>query len=414
MPKDSSPTSAALPPTFVCAGALRQRDPAVFSGTGDHDVEDWLSSYERVSIHYKCDDARKLNNVIFYLTDFANLWYRNLEADITLWSAFKQNFAGVFGLPAVRKLRAEQRLRARAQLPGENFTSYIEDVVYLCRRVDSSMPERAKIDHILKGIDDNAFQMLLAKNPATVVDVLAQCQSYDELRKRHLLTRSPLSKSEPMGALTSDCDHSPLLPQIKEFIREEVARQLSLVNPSPDASSLLMPSLQRVIREQVAEALPTLPEVRSVPPLSYAEAAAHYNPSTPVAAPLTYAAVAAQPHPVAFSPSPPFLRPAPVPPAAPLHPPSSPHYNPWRTPDNRPICFSCGFPGHVARHCRRRMVAPPAFAPSAGLPQLLRAAPPPEAYASDQRPYRTRRSPSPRHRSLSPIRRRPTPAYEGN
>ncbi|XP_077500050.1 uncharacterized protein LOC144110842 [Amblyomma americanum] len=34
------------------------------------------------------------------------------------------------------------------------------------------MPERAKIDPILKGIDDDAFQMLLAKNPATIVDVI--------------------------------------------------------------------------------------------------------------------------------------------------------------------------------------------------------------------------------------------------
>ncbi|XP_077512633.1 uncharacterized protein LOC144123737 [Amblyomma americanum] len=278
MPKDSSPTSAALPPTVVCAGALRQRDSAVFSGTGDHDVEDWLTSYERVSTHNKWDDALKLNNVIFYLTDVANLWYRNHEAGITSWSAFKQNFADVFGRSAVRKLRAEQLLRARAQLPGENFTSYIEDVVDLCSRADSSMPERAKIDHILKGIDDDAFQMLLAKNPATVVNVIAQCQSYDELRKRRLLTRSPLSNPEPLGALTSDSDHSTLLPQIKQFVREEVARQLSLIHPSPDAPSPLGFSLHRVIREQVAEALPTLSEVHSVPPLSYTEAATHYSP----------------------------------------------------------------------------------------------------------------------------------------
>ncbi|XP_077496451.1 uncharacterized protein LOC144107333 [Amblyomma americanum] len=72
------------------------------------------------------------------------------------------------------------------------------------------MPERAKFDHILKGIDDDAFQMLLAKNPATVVDVLAQCESYDELRKRRLLTGPPLSHPEPLAALTSVSDHSQL------------------------------------------------------------------------------------------------------------------------------------------------------------------------------------------------------------
>lgn len=106
----------------------------------------------------------KLNNVIFYLTDVANLWFRNHEAEIETWATFKASFTEVFGRPAVRKLRAEQRLRERAQQAGETFTSYIEDVVDLCKRVNSSMPDAEKIKHILKGIEEDAFQMLLGKS----------------------------------------------------------------------------------------------------------------------------------------------------------------------------------------------------------------------------------------------------------
>ncbi|KAH8020794.1 hypothetical protein HPB51_003783 [Rhipicephalus microplus] len=49
MPTDASaaPTPPPAPPTVLCAGSLRLRDPPVFSGTEDKDVDDWISMYER-------------------------------------------------------------------------------------------------------------------------------------------------------------------------------------------------------------------------------------------------------------------------------------------------------------------------------------------------------------------------------
>ncbi|XP_077483385.1 uncharacterized protein LOC144093669 [Amblyomma americanum] len=35
-----------VPAAVVCSGPVRQRDPAIFSGTDDTGVEDWLASYE--------------------------------------------------------------------------------------------------------------------------------------------------------------------------------------------------------------------------------------------------------------------------------------------------------------------------------------------------------------------------------
>lgn len=75
----------------------------------------------------------------------------------------------------MRKLRAEQRLRTRAQKTGETFTSYIEDVLDLCKRIEPSMAEADKIKHVMKGIDDDAFQMLLARDPRSVADVVNLC-----------------------------------------------------------------------------------------------------------------------------------------------------------------------------------------------------------------------------------------------
>lgn len=46
----------------------------------------------------------------------------------------------------------------------------------------------------------------------------------------------------------------------------------------------------------------------------------------------------------------PPVRTAPLPLLRPVPPPA----NPWRTADNRPICYFCHLPGHVARFCYRR------------------------------------------------------------
>lgn len=395
----------------MCAGVFLQRDPPMFSGTDEMDVEDWLVEFERVSGPNKWDESGKLTHVSFYLTDVAKLWYFNHEADFTNWSAFKEKLTSFFGRPGVRKLRAEHRLRARAQKNGETFTSYIEDVIDLCKRVNVSMAESDKIRHILKGIDDDAFHMLVAKCPQTVTQVIELCQSFDELRKERLSTRRagiPTAELSALEARSTGAEYSALLPQIKQYVREEVARQLSLVACVNESPTALDHSLRRVIQSQVAEALP--------PPV----------PTTQVAAPLTYAEAVthsyARPTPVPSGSVTNFYSsPRPVRPVRPVHaPPFSPpgpSHNPWRTPDNRPICYACGIPGHVARHCRRRGLHSHDDATNLGyMPQQPARRTP--ADSSDTYSHRatfaSRRSPSPRRRSISPMLRRSNSAQEEN
>uniref|UniRef100_L7LY16 CCHC-type domain-containing protein n=1 Tax=Rhipicephalus pulchellus TaxID=72859 RepID=L7LY16_RHIPC len=417
MADESNQQATTQPPMVIVPTALRQRDPPFFDGTDEQDVEDWLSIFEKVGASNKWDDPSKLQYVSFYLKEVASLWFHNHQVEFNTWSVFKQRIADVFGRPEVRKLRAEQRLRGHARLQGEGFTSYIEDVLDLCKRLNPSMTEADKIKHILKGIDDDAFQMLLAKDPRTVSELATLCQSFDELRKQRVLARRAAVPDEPLAALTLGGEHTTLLSEIKRYVREEVARQLSCLSYLPTrehATEHLAPAIRQVIQEQVSEALPSASQ------------------PTPVAAPLSYAAVAATPP-----------RPVPVPAPPPVRAPTMPfpraqlsyNGNPWRTPDNRPICYFCGYPGHVARLCRRR------FAATSAAPRYsddwfraqydARRDPPPQRDrlpgecdplpderdrqpAPDYRPYAPRRSASPGRRSQSPMRRRPRPSETEN
>lgn len=429
MSRNDDPRPAPTP--IVCAGAIRERDPPSFNGTDEKDAEDWLATFERVSTHNHWDDRLKLNNVEFSLTGLAEQWFWNNAARLKTWPEFKDDFIKSFGRPAARKLLSEQRLRERAQKRGENFTSYIEDVVALCRKIDSAMPEPERIKHILKGIDDDAFHMLLAKNPQTVAEVVTICQSYDELRKQRALTRRPLAENQFVSSLAADDGDGTLFQRIQQFVREEVARQLSIINYVPEQKSSLSPELRTVIQQQVADSLPAaLPSSPVVAPVPYAATI----PQAPATSTLPYAdsmhpvTMAAPIHFADSIPQRPYAEvaarymprsPVVFPTTRPLRPPvlSGPSLtNPWRTLDNRPICFACRAPGHVARYCRRATVTGrnPAAASSYAHSPLMQEYSPMTSMPPDSRDFGSRRSSSPRRRSLSPMRRRPVPTEAEN
>lgn len=404
-------------PAIICAGALREREPAKFNGNEEQDVEDWLASFERVSTHNRWDDAMKLNNVSFSFTGLAEVWFNNHGSGITAWPAFKTELIAAFGRPAVRKLLAEQRLHGRVQKTGETFTSYIEDVLDLCKRLNPSMTDPEKIKHVMKGIDEGAFQMLLARGPGSIAELVNLCQSYDELRRQRVSTRRTSVQDEAIASLVRDPDNSSLLLQIKQIVREEVARQLSLLPYTPEPSSTLAPTLRSVIQEQVADAIsptPTAPPRHNLSvttPLPYAESVAR----TPVPI-VTYAdAVGVPPQRVPMS----YQHPVPMRPP-PLSRPPPQSSSAWRTWDNRPICFNCRCAGHVARYCRRRLtptnddIGAPTYGPRSQSPREVSYRSDFTAAPSDSRTFATRRSSSPRRRSLSPMRRRPTVTEEEN
>ncbi|KAH6927942.1 hypothetical protein HPB50_009995 [Hyalomma asiaticum] len=78
-----------------------------------------------------------------------------------------------------------------------------------------------------------------------------------------------------LDVLPPASSHECLLGEIKDFIRAEVARQLSLLNAVPWPTPSLAPSFRQVLQEQLAEAIQSPRAAPPAPaPLSYAEVAA--------------------------------------------------------------------------------------------------------------------------------------------
>lgn len=299
----------------------RQRDPPVFAGLRGDDVEDWLQQYDRVSAFNGWDASMKLLNVSFYLSDVAKTWFLNHEDAIPDWPQFTTQIRQIFGTVGAGPTSFQKKLETRVQLPGETYTSYIEDVLALCRRVNNGMVEAERVGHILKGIGSFAYAALAAQNPVTVADIRATCQRLDYLQSRRLNnTWDP-----------SQIPETDLRTIIRSIIREELHNDISSV-PAFSRPPAQSTGLRGIIKEELTSLNRPMATEPPAPP---------YVP--------TYAEVTAAPPPC------PPVHHAPVPPSLAALSPRPPVYGNWRPLPPRPVCFYCGIRGHVTRVCRRRL-----------------------------------------------------------
>ncbi|XP_077486685.1 uncharacterized protein LOC144097970 [Amblyomma americanum] len=178
-------------------------DPGTFSGTDDSDVDDWIILYERVSNYNRWDPTLMLANVIFYLNGTARVCYETHEEELTSWDTFKEKLKTLFGRPDDRQLAAKKQLATRAQSSTESYVAYIQDILALCHKVDASMSETDKVGHVLKGIADDAFHLLVCKDCTSIDSIMNECRRFEQVKGRRI---SPSFSRLPNTAATSSCE----------------------------------------------------------------------------------------------------------------------------------------------------------------------------------------------------------------
>lgn len=388
----SSPPAPPVAPTYIVLPPAR--DPGVFSGQDGVDVDKWLNLYERISAGYRWDPTLMLANVLFYLDGPPRVWFETHEAEITSWDSFKEKIRDLFGDSTGRQLAARNELATRAQTSSESYVSYIQDVIALCRQVDEHMSESERVSHVLKGIADDAFNLLVYTNVDTVDTIIKECRRFEHAKSRRITQKFTRL---PNTAATSSCD-AVRLPPTCDHVTRIVRREIEAACPAPiqppvfttHASDPSQPSvslIQAVVRQEFA------------------------NLGLPSACPLTR----------------PDARPYSSGPTRRSYTSPGSFRNPaeWRTPDDQPICFSCHQAGHIARYCRRRwtyvsrqtsMYPTPFRRPAAGSPTYYSSSSHEPLPSDATAPVRRfSRSPSPQRRqSRSPQPRRfSSPSFSG-
>lgn len=390
---ESNHAGASTPAPLAFAVTSREREPPHFAGLRGEDVDDWLDEYARVSAFNRWDDTSKLRHVSFSLDEVARTWFFNNVHRIDDWTSFCQELRKIFGTTTARSDEAKRKLATRLQRADETYTSYIEDIVALCRRVDASMSEADKVRHIMKGIASFAFNALAVQNPTSVSDVRTTCQRLDELQAVRL---------QPDALSTPSQGDTDLRSLIRQIIREELQLSGPLSAPRYHLRTEA-PQLRDLVKEELASIAGVMPSTSpgpTTPTPSYAAIAA--KPPLPMEAPVAHGhltAISAASMPRGYYTN--------------MHPGRQPF------PGDRPVCYYCGIRGHISRFCRRRQqderrgYAP--FERDIGFSYGYRRgaydspprrpSPPPTSFGPPrpERPSR-RRSPSPYRRSVSPLR----------
>lgn len=144
-----------------------------------------------------------------------------------------------------------EMLSKRSQREGETLPSYNEDVLWLCRKVDPDMSESGKLSHLMKGVVEDAFQLLVLNGSSTVSVFTKSCNTLEDMQ-RSRLNKSTFHRLPNVAAPFSppvDAAH------IRVLVREVVREELRIILPEHFHSSfetpLLEPSLEDIIREEV-------------------------------------------------------------------------------------------------------------------------------------------------------------------
>ncbi|UYV73960.1 hypothetical protein LAZ67_11001597 [Cordylochernes scorpioides] len=297
------------------------RNPSIFSGEDGEDLQKWLKGYARVAKYNHWDETLCLTKVYFYLSGTALKWFENNEESIQTWKEFTSQLENVFGKKKNSKLRAEKKLKTRAQLKGESTEFYIQDVLCLCKEVDPQMSEEDKISHLMKGIAEELYQALLPRDVQSTEQFITECRRVEALRCRRV-TPTRYERLPNVASLRDNDDRADLSSMIRQMVREEVQRALASPREEPEISAIKH-MVQQEIEKNIAPISRSFPQNRAQRPLPsprYEFQPRNFQPRTQ------------QPKQVN----------------------GRRDTNEWRTTEGKPICFHCGRPGHVVRYCRDR------------------------------------------------------------
>jgi hypothetical protein len=141
-------------PTLLAkARKARFDDLPNFSGHPSEDVERFLKCIKNLTkANDESHNPEILEIVRGKLTQSAGIWFDDNESNFRKWSDFETAFRNRYFSSTLIDKKFD-KLKQRQQLQDEPVALYFEDVVNLCREIDTNMPDLMIIRHLMSGIN---------------------------------------------------------------------------------------------------------------------------------------------------------------------------------------------------------------------------------------------------------------------
>jgi len=154
------------PSLLARARKARFDDLISFSGQPSEDVERFLKSIKNITKATDESNNHELLEIVRgKLTQSAGIWFDNNEAKFRTWSDFEGAFRNRYLSTTTTSKKFEQ-LKQRQQKPDESIINYCDEIINLCREVDSRMSDLTIIQYVLSGLNTNVRKELSRRESA--------------------------------------------------------------------------------------------------------------------------------------------------------------------------------------------------------------------------------------------------------
>jgi hypothetical protein len=194
-----------------------------FSGHPSEDVECFLKSIKNITKANDESENREILEIVRgKLTKSAGIWFDNNESMFNKWSDFETAFRNrYFSTTLIHK--KFDKLKQRKQSHDEPVTSYLDDVVNLCREIDPNMSEPIIIQHLMSGINPEFKKELSRRESSmnTLKEFLKHVKIEQDLYETFEKTRnrSPETQQQPYFEL-----NRPAIPSLTAMVQQSTQR----------------------------------------------------------------------------------------------------------------------------------------------------------------------------------------------